>query len=121
MTIRLWTKWLVKIVQIVACIAITGGCAGALPDGQKEVGMLAEHSPIVDGEAKRIGQGHHELLLGLRQGEASEGHHQHRRQDRDRRADRQRDRLLPGTVVGSLVGAVRSRSRVANSSSSATH
>ena len=52
MMIRLWTKWLVKIVQIVACIAITGGCAGILPDGQKEVGMLAEHSPIVDGEAR---------------------------------------------------------------------
>jgi hypothetical protein len=52
MMIRLWTKWLVKTFQIVACVAITGGCAEALPDGQKEVGMLAEHSPIVDGEAK---------------------------------------------------------------------
>jgi hypothetical protein len=52
MMIRLWTKWLAKSFQIVACVAITADCAGTVPDRQKEVGMLAQHSPIVDGEVK---------------------------------------------------------------------
>ena len=52
MVIRLWTKWLAKSFQIVACVAITAGCAVTAHDGQEAVGMLAEHSPIADGEAK---------------------------------------------------------------------
>jgi len=50
--IRLWNNTLRKAVQVLACIAITTGCAGHISDCRAETGKLAQNSQNLDGEVE---------------------------------------------------------------------